>query len=105
MTNKTKIVNGKLEVPNFPVIPFIEGDGIGKDISGPSQRVIDAAVTKAYGDSKKIEWKEVLAGEKAYHETGSYLPDETIEAFKEYLIGIKGPLQTPVGRSLPHRIE
>ncbi|WP_297097261.1 NADP-dependent isocitrate dehydrogenase [uncultured Draconibacterium sp.] len=97
MTEKTKIVNGKLVVPNYPVIPFIEGDGIGKDISLPSQRVIDAAVAKAYGESKKITWKEVLAGEKAYHETGSYLPDETIEAFKEYLIGIKGPLQTPVG--------
>ena len=97
MTEKTKIVNGKLVVPNYPTIPFIEGDGIGKDITGPSKRVIDAAVAKAYGDTKKITWKEVLAGEKAYHETGSYLPDETIEAFKEYLIGIKGPLQTPVG--------
>ena len=97
MTEKTKIVNGKLVVPDYPTIPFIEGDGIGKDITGPSKRVIDAAVTKAYGDTKKITWKEVLAGEKAYHETGSYLPDETIEAFKEYLIGIKGPLQTPVG--------
>jgi isocitrate dehydrogenase len=97
MTNKTKIVNGKLQVPNNPVIPFIEGDGIGRDITGPSQRVIDAAVARAYGDSRKIEWKEVLAGEKAYHEVGTYLPDETIEAFKEHLIGIKGPLQTPVG--------
>lgn len=95
--SKTKIVNGKLEVPNNPIIPFIEGDGIGKDISGPSQRVIDAAVAKAYGASKKIIWKEVLAGEKAYHQTGTYLPDETVEAFKEHLIGIKGPLQTPVG--------
>lgn len=97
MTEKTKIINGKLVVPDYPTIPFIEGDGIGKDINLPSQRVIDAAVAKAYGESKKITWKEVLAGEKAYHETGSYLPDETIEAFKEYLIGIKGPLQTPVG--------
>ena len=97
MTEKTKIVNGKLVVPDYPTIPFIEGDGIGKDITGPSKRVIDAAVAKAYGDTKKITWKEVLAGEKAYHETGSYLPDETIEVFKEYLIGIKGPLQTPVG--------
>ncbi|MDB4584594.1 NADP-dependent isocitrate dehydrogenase [Draconibacterium sp.] len=100
MTNKTKIVNGKLEVPDHPVIPFIEGDGIGKDISGPSQRVIDAAVAKAYGDSKRILWKEVLAGEKAFHQTGNYLPNETIEAFKEYLIGIKGPLQTPVGEGI-----
>lgn len=97
MAEKTKLINGKLEVPNFPIIPFIEGDGIGKDITGPSQRVIDAAVAKAYGDTKKIEWKEVLAGEKAYHKTGSYLPEETIDAFKEFLIGIKGPLQTPVG--------
>lgn len=97
MTDKIKIVDGKIQVPDFPTIPFIEGDGIGKDITGPSQRVIDAAVTKAYGASRKIQWKEVLAGEKAYHEVGSYLPDETIEAFKEYLVGIKGPLQTPVG--------
>lgn len=97
MTKKTKIVNGKVEVPDKPIIPFIEGDGIGKDISGPSQKVIDAAVAKAYGTSKKIIWKEVLAGEKALHETGTYLPDETIEAFKEHLIGIKGPLSTPVG--------
>jgi isocitrate dehydrogenase len=100
MTNKTKIVNGKLVVPDFPTIPFIEGDGIGKDISGPSHRVIDAAVAKAYGETRKITWKEVLAGEKAFHKTGTYLPDETIEAFKEYLIGIKGPLQTPVGEGI-----
>ncbi|MEN8117638.1 MAG: NADP-dependent isocitrate dehydrogenase [Bacteroidota bacterium] len=100
MVNKIKITNGKLEVPDKPVVPFIEGDGIGKDITGPSQKVIDAAVAKAYGDSKKIIWKEVLAGEKALHETGSYLPDETIEAFKEYHIGIKGPLQTPVGEGI-----
>ncbi len=97
MREKTRIIDGKLVVPNYPVIPFIEGDGIGKDITDPSQRVIDAAVAKAYGDSKKIIWKEVFAGEKAYHELGTYLPDETIEAFKEHLIGIKGPLQTPVG--------
>mgnify|MGYP003572368839 FL=1 len=100
MTSKTKLVNGKLEVPDKPVIPFIEGDGIGKDITGPSQRVIDAAVARAYGDSRKIVWKEVLAGEKAYHLTGDYLPEETVEAFKENLIGIKGPLQTPVGEGI-----
>ena len=100
MTNKTKIVDGQLQIPNQPVIPFIEGDGIGKDISLPSQKVIDAAVEKAYGNSKKIIWKEVLAGEKAFKKTGNYLPDETIEAFKEYLIGIKGPLQTPVGEGI-----
>ncbi|NQU55288.1 MAG: NADP-dependent isocitrate dehydrogenase [Bacteroidetes bacterium] len=98
--NKIKYINGKLIVPNQPTIPFIEGDGIGKDISVPSQKVIDAAVEKAYGGSKKIIWKEVLAGEKAFLKTGTYLPDETIEAFKEYLIGIKGPLQTPVGEGI-----
>ncbi|GAP70917.1 isocitrate dehydrogenase [Bacteroidales bacterium 6E] len=87
----------QLKVPDNPVIPFIEGDGIGKDIMGPSQRVIDAAVQKSYGTSRKIEWKEVLAGEKAYLQTGHWLPEETIEAFREYLIGIKGPLATPVG--------
>jgi len=100
MTDTTKIVNGQLQVPNNPVIPFIEGDGIGKDITLPSQKVVDAAVEKAYGDSKKIIWKEVLAGEKAFHQTGNYLPDETIEAFKKYLVGIKGPLQTPVGEGI-----
>ncbi len=97
MDNKIKINNGKLQIPNTPIIPFIEGDGIGKDISIPSQQVLDAAVQKAYGDSKKLIWKEVLAGEKAFKETGHYLPEETIETFKEYLVGIKGPLQTPVG--------
>ena len=98
--SKTEFKEGKLYVSDYPVIPFIEGDGIGKDITIPSQNVIDAAVRKAYGDTKKITWKEVLAGEKAFRETGNYLPDETIEAFKEYLIGIKGPLQTPVGEGI-----
>jgi len=100
MMDKTKILNGQLWVPNEPKIPFIEGDGIGRDITKPSQKVIDAAVKKAYGDSKKIVWKEVFAGEKALNQTGNYLPDETIEAFKEHLIGIKGPLQTPVGEGI-----
>lgn len=100
MTNKTKIVNGQIHVPNQPVIPFIEGDGIGKDITGPSQKVLDAAVKKAYSSAKKIIWKEVLAGEKAFKLTGNYLPDETLDAFKEHLIGIKGPLQTPVGEGI-----
>jgi len=100
MTDATKIINGQLHVPNYPVIPFIEGDGIGKDITSPSQKVIDAAVKKAYGDTKEIIWKEVLAGEKAFHQTGEYLPEETIEAFKTHLIGIKGPLQTPVGEGI-----
>ncbi len=100
MADKTKIVDGQLQVPDRPVIPFIEGDGIGKDITLPSQRVIDAAVEKAYGSSKKIIWEEVLAGEKAFMKTGNHLPDETIEAFKKHLIGIKGPLQTPVGEGI-----
>ena len=100
MTDKTKIIDGQLWVPNEPVIPFIEGDGIGKDITRPSQKVIDAAVKKAYGETKKIIWKEVLAGEKALKLTGNYLPEETIEAFKKHLIGIKGPLMTPVGEGI-----
>lgn len=98
--NKIKINNGKLVVPDEPVIPFIEGDGIGKDITGPSQKVIDAAVQKAYNGKCKIQWKEVLAGEKAFRKTGNYLPEETLEAFREYLVGIKGPLQTPVGEGI-----
>jgi isocitrate dehydrogenase len=100
MANKTNIVNGQIIVPNQPVIPFIEGDGIGKDITAPSQKVIDAAVAKAYGTSKRITWKEVLAGEKALKVTGTHLPDATLDAFKEYLIGIKGPLSTPVGEGI-----
>ncbi len=100
MTEKTKIVQGKLVVSDHPVVPFIEGDGIGKDIALPSQKVINAAVDKAYGSSRKIVWQEVLAGEKAFRQTGSYLPEETIDAFKEHLIGIKGPLQTPVGEGI-----
>ena len=90
-------LNGKLLVPQTPVIPFIEGDGIGKDISLPSQKVIDAAVAKAYGGKRKIRWKEVLAGKKAFEQTGSYLPEESMETFKKHLVGIKGPLETPVG--------
>lgn len=98
--DKIKIVNGSLQVPDKPVIPFIEGDGIGIDITVPAQQVIDAAVKKAYGDNRKITWKEVLAGQKAYRETGSYLPEETFGAFREYLVGIKGPLETPVGEGI-----
>ncbi len=86
-----------LVVPNDPILPFIEGDGIGPDIWAASQAVFDAAVEKAYGGERKVAWKEVLAGEKAYNETGEWLPDETVEAFQEYLVGIKGPLTTPVG--------
>lgn len=88
---------GKLSVPDQPIIPFIEGDGTGPDIWRASVRVLDAAVEKAYGGKKKIEWKEVLAGEKSFKKTGNWLPDETLDAFKEYLVGIKGPLTTPVG--------
>jgi isocitrate dehydrogenase len=95
----TPITNGPdgLVVPDDPIIPFIEGDGIGPDIWAASVRVFDAAVEKAYGAEKAIAWQEVLAGEKAHNETGSWLPDETVAAFSDYLVGIKGPLTTPVG--------
>ncbi len=86
-----------LNVPNDPIIPFIEGDGTGPDIWAASVRVLDAAVEKAYVGTKKVEWMEVLAGEKAFNETGNWLPDATLDAFKTYLVGIKGPLTTPVG--------
>lgn len=94
---KISIENGKLQVPNNPVIPFIEGDGTGPDIWNASVRVLDAAVAKAYNGEKKIEWFEVLAGEKAFNQTGEWLPNDTLTAFREYLVGIKGPLTTPVG--------
>ena len=86
-----------LNVPNDPIVPFIEGDGIGPDIWAAAVRVLDAAVDKAYGGERKIEWKEVLAGQKAFDATGEWLPDATVDAFREYLVGIKGPLTTPVG--------
>ncbi|RKX91134.1 MAG: NADP-dependent isocitrate dehydrogenase, partial [Spirochaetes bacterium] len=89
--------NGSLVVPNYVIIPFIEGDGIGPDIWKAASFVFNNAIEKAYGSTKKIEWKEVFAGEKAYNTKGSWLPEETVEIFKEYLIGIKGPLTTPVG--------
>ncbi len=94
---KITIENNKLNVPDFPIIPFIEGDGIGVDIWNASIRVFDAAVEKVFGDKKKIMWKEVLAGEKAFNQTGSWLPEETLADFREYLVGIKGPLTTPIG--------
>jgi isocitrate dehydrogenase len=97
MAEKISIKNGKLTVPDHPVIPFIEGDGTGPDIWRASVRVMDAAVAKAYGGKRTIEWKEVLAGQKSFDKLQSWLPDETIDAFKEYLVGIKGPLTTPVG--------
>jgi isocitrate dehydrogenase len=87
----------KLEVPSNPIIPFIEGDGTGRDIWRASVRVLDAAVGKAYGGAKKIAWYEVFAGEKAFTNFNSWLPDETVEAFRTYLVGIKGPLTTPIG--------
>jgi isocitrate dehydrogenase len=87
----------KLNVPNDPIIPFIEGDGTGRDIWRASVRVLDASVEKAYGGKRKIAWHEVLAGEKAFQKTNNWLPDETVEAFRKYLVGIKGPLTTPIG--------
>jgi isocitrate dehydrogenase len=95
--NLISIVAGKLHVPDQPVIPFIEGDGTGPDIWAASVRVIDAAVEKAYSGKRKILWKEVLAGEKSFDKTGNWLPDETLDAFRKYTVGIKGPLTTPVG--------
>ncbi|MDR4948837.1 NADP-dependent isocitrate dehydrogenase [Neobacillus cucumis] len=94
---KISVTNGVLNVPNNPIIPFIEGDGIGPDIWAASERVLDAAVEKAYKGERKIVWKEVLAGEKAFNQTGEWLPKETLEVIDEYLIAIKGPLTTPVG--------
>lgn len=94
---KISMNNGLLQVPAQPIIPFIEGDGIGPDIWKASVRVFDAAVEKAYGGDRKIEWKEVLAGEKAFQQTGEWLPKATLDALKEYLVSIKGPLSTPVG--------
>ena len=94
---KIRLTNGSLDIPNNPVIPFIEGDGIGPDIWKASQMVFDAAVAKAYKGERSILWKEVLAGEKAYNNMGEWLPDETLDTIREYLIAIKGPLTTPVG--------
>src|SRR5574341_661173 len=94
---KIAIRDGNLQVPEHPIIPFVEGDGTGRDIWRASQRVFDAAVRKAYGGRRKIYWMEVYAGEKAYTNFGSWLPEETVEAFREYLVGIKGPLTTPIG--------
>ena len=94
---KITVTNGVMNVPNNPIIPFIEGDGIGPDIWAAASRVIDAAVEKAYDGEKKIVWKEVLAGEKAFNQTGEWLPEETLDVIREYLIAIKGPLTTPIG--------
>jgi isocitrate dehydrogenase len=94
---KITLLNGKISVPEFPVIPFIEGDGTGADIWSASVRVFDAAVQKAYNGKRKIIWKEVLAGEKAFNQTGEWLPQATLDTINEYLVAIKGPLTTPVG--------
>src|SRR5579863_3607711 len=94
---KISIQNGKLNVPDQPVVPFIRGDGTGPDIWASSVRVMDAAVAKAYGGQKQISWFEVFAGEESFKRFNNWLPDDTVEAFKEYLVGIKGPLTTPVG--------
>jgi isocitrate dehydrogenase len=94
---KISIQNGKLNVPDNPIVPFIRGDGTGPDIWAASVRVFDAAVQKAYGGKRKIAWFEVFAGEESFKKFENWLPDDTVEAFKEYLVGIKGPLTTPVG--------
>lgn len=94
---KITIRNGKLEVPDRPILPFIEGDGIGPDIWAAARKVFDAAVQKAYGGRRSIAWMEVYAGEKSFKKFNTWLPDETIEAFREFIVGIKGPLTTPVG--------
>src|SRR5947209_4106897 len=95
--DKITVANGKLQVPDRPILPFIEGDGTGPDIWRASVRVMDAAVVKAYGGKRKIAWMEVLAGEKSFKKLNTWLPDETVQAFREFLIGIKGPLTTPIG--------
>jgi isocitrate dehydrogenase len=97
MGEKIRISDNKLHVPDNPVIPFIVGDGTGPDIWAASVRVFDAAVEKAYGGKRKVDWKEVYAGENSFNRFNDWLPQETIDAFKEYLVGIKGPLTTPVG--------
>ncbi len=97
MAEKITFENGKIQVPNEVIVPFIIGDGIGPDIWAAASRVLEAAVEKAYDGARKIVWKEVLAGEKAFNETGSWLPDETLSLIKEHLVAIKGPLSTPIG--------
>src|SRR5690606_10223003 len=94
---KITIRDGKLSVPDQPIIPFIEGDGTGPDIWRASVRVLDAAVQKAYGGKRKIQWMEIYAGQKSKDMFDTWLPDETVEAFREYLVSIKGPLTTPIG--------
>ena len=95
--SKITLVNNQLVVPDNPIIPYIEGDGIGKDIWIASQMVFDSAISKSYDKKRKIQWKEVLAGEKANNIANSWLPQDTLDTISEYLIAIKGPLTTPVG--------
>lgn len=97
MNKITKLADGTLVVPDQPTVPYITGDGVGGEITPSMQSIVNAAIEVAYGGKRKIDWVEVLAGERAFHTTGSWLPDETMEMFKEYLVGIKGPLTTPVG--------
>ena len=97
MAEKIQMIEGKLHVPDHPIIPFIEGDGIGPDVWRAAKTVLDAAVEKAYDGQRRIVWKEVLAGEKAYHQTGEWLPQQTVDDIRRYLVAIKGPLTTPVG--------
>ena len=96
----TKNNDGTLNVPDYPIIPFIEGDGIGPDIWHASQMVMDGAVQAAYTGSRKIEWLEVYAGEKGYEKTGDWLPESTLKTIQEHVIAIKGPLTTPVGKGI-----
>ena len=103
MSNKMYMQDGKLVVPDHVVIPFIEGDGVGAEITPVCQKIVNTAVELAYVGKRRIEWKEVLAGGKAFEQTGEWLPEATLEAFKEYLVGIKGPLTTPVGGGIRSR--
>src|SRR5262245_25002710 len=97
MGNPIQVTNGKFIIPNDPIIPFIEGDGVGRDIWRASQMDFDSAVNTAYSGEPQIAWREVLAGEKAFNQTGSWLPEETLNVIREHHIAIKGPLTTPVG--------
>ena len=99
-SNIVKNSNGSLTVPDFPVIPFIEGDGTGPDIWRATRKVVDAAVQKAYSGKKMIQWLEILAGEKGFHQTGEWLPSQTLEAIQQHIVAIKGPLTTPVGKGI-----
>jgi len=99
-SNIVKNSNGSLTVPDFPIIPFIEGDGTGPDIWRATQKVVDAAVQKAYSGKKMIQWLEILAGEKGFHQTGEWLPSQTLEAIQQHIVAIKGPLTTPVGKGI-----